>query len=91
MSPKCSSDRSVCAPQYRSAGTWTTPIESDSRRCPLAPIPTGMSRTKGSSLMLPPKHTRQDSGLSPATTKVKVKPRSSPNECLSLPPAPAIL
>src|SRR5690606_7612541 len=29
---KLSSERCVCAPQYRSAGTWTVPIESRSSR-----------------------------------------------------------
>src|SRR6267142_3625432 len=48
--------RCVCAPQYRSAGTSMSPIESLSRRVPLALIPIGTWRSTGCefSLMLQP-------------------------------------
>ena len=41
---KCSRLRCVCAPQYRSAGTSTSPRLSNSRRVPVASSPIGRSR-----------------------------------------------
>src|ERR1700746_1159352 len=44
---KCSRLRWVCAPQYRLAGTSTSPRLSNSRRAPEASSPIGMSRISG--------------------------------------------
>src|SRR5260370_224283 len=44
---KCSRLRWVCAPQYRSAGTSTSPRLSNSRRIPVACKPMGRSRIFG--------------------------------------------
>src|SRR5579859_1710319 len=45
---KCCRLRWVWAPQYRSAGTCTSPRLSNSRRVPVARSPIGTSRTFGS-------------------------------------------
>src|SRR5215469_2013480 len=45
---KCTRLRCVCAPQYRSAGTSISPIESVSRRIPVAGMPIAVScRVRG--------------------------------------------
>ena len=46
---KCCRLRSVCAPQYRSAGTSTSPRLSNSRRIPVASSPMVRSRIFGAS------------------------------------------
>src|SRR5689334_10775189 len=44
---KCARLRWVCAPQYRLAGTSTSPRLSNSRRTPVASRPIGRSRISG--------------------------------------------